>query len=160
MIRLGVIAAGIIALPVGGLAFRPASVSGAPAATPPRIERRRDSLATVERATRRLALLAHDPFRRTRTPTDRPYDAWALEAAKQAAAAPPPPPHPMLSVSGILFGPRPSVLVEGIPGAEGARLLHQGDTTGGLRVRAITRTHAIISGFDTLWTLPIRETWR
>jgi hypothetical protein len=159
LVRVGMLAAGTGAVAVGGLAFRPPASPMAAVAPPAYTVAWGDTLATAERTTRRRALVAHDPFRRARVPADRPYDPQALEAARQAAAAPPSP-RPVLSLNGILYGPHPVAVVEGIPGVEGGHLFHPGDTAGGLRVRAITRDHAVITGFDTTWTLTIREPWR
>jgi len=160
VVRAGLVILGAGAVLVGGLAFRPPAVEPVAVTQGPRVPLHADTLARVARLAQWRAMVAQDPFRRARTPADRAYDAQALEAAKQAAAAPPPAPRPVLSLSGILFGPRPAAILEGVPGADGARLLHVGDTAVGLRVRAITRTHTIITGFDTTWTLTIREPWR
>lgn len=104
-----------------------------------------------------LASLIHrDPFRLDRSPAAVRYDPNGI----RAEAAPPPAPRPQLFVTGILWGPRPTAIIEGIPGTEGPRLVRQGDEIHDFRVLRIARNALTIRGSDTTWTLTIREPWR
>ncbi len=110
---------------------------------------RSDSLVAV--------LVARDPFRVTRRPAPVIYDPVRL-----AQPATPPPPKPVLALAGIVWdgGRDPAALVEGFPGADGARALRRGDVIAGLRVQAIKPDRVVIAGLDTTWTLKVREPWR
>jgi hypothetical protein len=103
-------------------------------------------------------LVAKDPFRLARTPATTPYDP--LRDGPDAVPDQPPPPKPVLLLSGILWGREPSALLEGIPGIEGPRVVHPGDTLGGLTIRRIREQSVEVRGFDTTWTLLVRESWR
>ena len=110
---------------------------------------RPDSLAAV--------VVAYDPFRIGRRPASVAYDPVPV-----ALPATPPPPRPTLVLVGIVWdgGRDPAALVEGLPGSDGPRSVHRGDTIGGLRVTRIVANHVIISGPDTTWTLTVREPWK
>ncbi len=156
--RALILALGVGAVPVTVLAFRPESQSPGGSASVPLLHFPvpGDSSGSTSRAARRAAVLTHDPFRRSRTAPTQSYDAAKLILTQQQAAAPPPL-KPALSLTGIMWGTRPEALLEGIPGQEGARLLRPGDTVGGIRLRSLSRTHAVLAGFDTVWSLVIRE---
>ncbi len=154
--RVVLLALGVGVLPVAVMAFRPErQVPGSgfrvAAQTIPN-----DTVSTGVREKRSLAAIAHDAFRRSRVPSTHPYDGLALELARQSPTAPTAP-KPLVILSGILWGKRPAALIEGIPGQEGSRLMHPGDTAGGIRLRLMTRDKVLLSGFDTTWTLTIRE---
>lgn len=119
------------------------AISGSGSPDPARIARAVDSL------------VARDLFRPTRRPSP-----IAFATAVEGAAPPPPrPPKPALALVGIVGGSRRTALVEGLPGREGASLVAQGDTVGGLRIRTITRDTVIIAGMDTIWRLAVRQAW-
>jgi hypothetical protein len=103
------------------------------------------------------SLAGKDPFRVSRRPATVVYDP-----ARFAQPVATRPPTPALALVGIAWDTRrkPTALVEGIPGVDGARPVEQGDTVGGLRVRKILRDRVVITGFDTTWTLSVREPWR
>jgi len=103
------------------------------------------------------ALVARDPFRVARRPSDVVYDPVRLP---QPAA--PPVPKPALALVGIVWdnGRDPTALVEGLPGVDGPRPVRQGETIAGLRVRTIKLDRVLITGLDTTWTLTVREPWR
>jgi len=103
------------------------------------------------------SLAGKDPFRVSRRPATVLYDPTRL-----AQPGAPRPPMPAIALVGIVWGTRrkPTALVEGIPGVDGPRPVEQGDTVGGLRVRRIQRDRVVITGFDTTWTLSVREPWR
>lgn len=100
---------------------------------------------------------ARAPFRASRRVPTLRFDA---RVSPVALAASPSPPRPVLSVTGILWGPVPSAIVDGIPGVEGGRVVRAGDTINGVSVRSITRERVIARGYDTTWNLTVRETWR
>jgi hypothetical protein len=124
------------------LAFAGAAASQAP--SPEQLSvRTQDSLA------RRL--IAAGPFRRSRRPPPLSYTLDTPPPAPQSG----PGLRPGLRLTGIILGPRPVAVIEGIPGASGGRVLAVGDTLGGLRVRRILARSATLVGFDTTWTLTI-----
>ncbi len=115
----------------------------------PPVEAHPDSLAAV--------LVARDPFRVTRRPSNVVYDPVRL-----AQPATPPAPKPALVLVGIVWdsGRDPTALVEGLPGVEGPRPVRNGETIAGLRVKTIKPDRVVIAGLDTTWTLTVREPWR
>jgi len=104
-----------------------------------------------------LVLVARDPFRVTRRPSDVAYDPVRL-----AQPATPPAPKPVLVLVGIVWdsGRDPTALVEGLPEVDGPRPVRHGETIAGLRVKAIKPDRVVITGLDTTWTLTVREPWR
>jgi hypothetical protein len=76
--------------------------------------------------------------------------------------APPPmlPPKPALRLRGILGGPPWDVLIEGVPGREGAVVARVGQTLGGVTIRAVHRDTVIVRGMDTTWKLTIVNSWQ
>jgi len=108
-----------------------------------------DSLAAV--------LVARDPFRVTRRPSNVVYDPVRL-----AQPATPPPPKPVLVLVGIVWdsGRDPTALVEGLPSVDGPRPVRQGENIAGLRVKTIRPDRVVITGLDTTWTLTVREPWK
>jgi hypothetical protein len=40
---------------------------------------------------------------------------------------------------------------------DGSRAMQRGDTAGGLRLRRITPGSVVMTGYDTTWTLRVRE---
>jgi hypothetical protein len=118
-----------------------------PASQAPASRVNRDSLSHVAVATamfrerRSLSPVAFDP------------------SAPQGAAAPPPqgPPKPAPELVGIAWGAEPVALLDGVPGMEGSRIMHRGDTAGGLRLRRITPGEVVVTGFDTTWVLRVRS---
>jgi hypothetical protein len=103
------------------------------------------------------ALIEADPFRLDRRPAPVRYRP-ELEGAG-APAPPPSPPKPVLVLRGIVGGPPWDAMIDGIPGRQGAVLVHRGDTLGGLTVSVIQRDTVIIHGADTTWRLSIRRSW-
>lgn len=78
-----------------------------------------------------------------------------MSFGQPVAEAPPTPapPKPSLALVGLVLGRSRTLLLTGIPGSPGTRLLNQGDTAGGLRVRSISSAgRVIIAGYDTVWT--------
>jgi hypothetical protein len=102
-------------------------------------------------------LVARDPFRVTRRPSDVVYDPVRL-----VQPATPPVPKPALALVGIVWdgGHDPTALVEGLPGVDGPRPFRQGESIAGLRVKTIKLDRVVITGLDTTWTLTVREPWK
>lgn len=97
------------------------------------------------------AAVAKAPFRKRRT-SAAPYDPALIGGPPP----PPAPPKPAVILAGIVWGDQPVAAIEGVPGSEGAVVLGIGDSTGGVRVRRITRESVILAGYDTVWSLRIR----
>ena len=98
------------------------------------------------------------PFRLLRSvPTSR-Y-AGAVAAGTPVAPAPPAAPKPVLILSGILWGPSPEAILDGIPGQAGAVVVHPGMAVGALKVTTIERTRVRVVGMDTVWNLTVRVPW-
>jgi hypothetical protein len=109
------------------------------------------SLVSVDSLARWIA--GSDPFRADRHPS-----ATAFEPSR-AEGAPPLPPsraRPNIMVAGVLLGGTPAVILEGLPGTEGSRLLTVGDRVGEIVVRAITGDRVVVANADTSWTLFVR----
>ena len=97
------------------------------------------------------------PFRMRRSATSVAYDP--TKVGVNALPQPPRAPRPALTLSGIVWGAAPSIVLEGIPGTDGPRVLSRGDTLGGLRIRQIRRSDVVVTGLDTTWVLRVREVW-
>lgn len=98
--------------------------------------------AAVFRERRSLASVAFDP---------------SQPQGEQAPPPPPGPPKPAPQLVGIAWGGTPVALLDGIPGHDGSRAMQRGDTAGGLKLRRITPHEVTMTGYDTTWTLRIRE---
>ena len=103
------------------------------------------------------AVVRAAPFRLRRTAAGAAYDPARIGV--NALPQPPRAARPVLTLSGIVWGAAPSIVLEGIPGTDGPRVMSRGDTLGGLRVRQIRRNDAVVTGFDTTWVLRVREVW-
>jgi hypothetical protein len=68
------------------------------------------------------------------------------------------PARPALVLSGILEGGPPLAVIEGVPGRDGAVVMAEGDTAGGLRIRRIKEGRVTVTGMDTTWSLTVRGT--
>ena len=99
-------------------------------------------------------VVARDPFRVARRPAPTAYNPIAA-----ATPEAPPVPKPVLTLTGIVWGEVPEAVLEGLPGTDGPRVVRRAETIAGLRIRAIERSHVIVAGLDTVWTLTVREPW-
>jgi hypothetical protein len=106
-----------------------------------------DSLAAV--------LVRKAPFRWSRREGPASVSASYQAATPELTALP----KPVLLLAGIVWGAHPLAVLEGVPGASEPRVVAQGDSAGGLRVRSVTRTQVVVSGFDTVWTLQLKVGW-
>ena len=96
------------------------------------------------------------PFRPDRRSAPNRYEPSPMG---REAITSPPPLRPALRLAGLLWGSVPRVVLEGVPGREGAVILAAGDTAGGLRVRRLEPGRAVIAGHDTTWVLTPRGLW-
>ena len=69
--------------------------------------------------------IIRNPFRAHRSPAN---VRFRPEAPGEQIPSPPSPPRPSLSVAGIVLGSDPAALIDGIPGAEGTRVLRVGES--------------------------------
>lgn len=104
-------------------------------------------------------LLPKNPFRRDRRPAPVAYRTGEGAAHPGGEHAAPPPEPPPLRMSGVAWGSAPSAILEGLPGREGGVVVHVGDTLGGVVVVRISRSEVQVRGFDTTWTLEVRQPW-
>lgn len=98
-------------------------------------------LRTPFRASRKPAMVAFDP--------NPPAPAAASTAAK-----------PVLALSGIVWSGDPTAVIQGLPGIEGSKVVRRGDVVAGFRISRIDRDRVWVTGFDTTWTLAVREPWK
>lgn len=103
----------------------------------------------------RRAVVARDVFR-----TDRHPAAVAYDPSRGAAPLPDGPPKPQLILTGVVWGEDPEAVIEGLPTAPGPRVVRVGDVVGGVTVKRIEQARVIAVGFDTTWTLTVREPWK
>jgi hypothetical protein len=96
-------------------------------------------------------------FRAARSPTSMHYSEVPVRPAP--TQVPQRPPKPTIALAGIVGGPIAAVVLEGLPGLEGARVLTAGDSAAGIRVLRITRSLVTLRGFDTVWNLGVRQPW-
>jgi hypothetical protein len=143
---VGALAVALTRAPVAAPVFAPVAPIGAEA--PGAVVRSPDSLAA--------AVVARDLFRLDRQPAPRPFQpdppGGALPPEAEVA-------RPTLALVGIVGGTEPTAIIEGVPGAEGPRVVRAGERIGALHVRRIREGTVEISGMDTLWVLHVREPW-
>jgi hypothetical protein len=100
------------------------------------------------------AVVGRDPFRLGRRPAT---VAFNPTAGPETRTLPPSRPRPPLRLVGLVDGPRPQALIEGLPGTDRARALSQGESVAGVRLVGIGRGVARLAGMDTLWVLTLRR---
>ena len=102
-------------------------------------------------------LVRRDPFR-----SERRAAATAYDPLRVGLLAPPSVPRPALALVGIVWdrATNSTALLEGLPGADGPRTLRQGEMFRGLRLQTIAPDHVVVVGFDTVWTLRVKEPWK
>ncbi len=103
-------------------------------------------------------VIARTPFRARRAPSAVAYNP-DLGPEKQASM-PQRPPRPALMLTGIVWDEEPEAVIEGLPGANGPRVVRRNDVIGELKVRRIGSEQVVITGLDTTWTLRVREPWQ
>jgi hypothetical protein len=101
-----------------------------------------------------VAVVATDPFRLNRRPSAVPYGSVPPESTPQPRAV-----LPELRLAGVI-GPPWRAMLDGVPGRTETVVVAEGDTLGGLRVRAIRNGRIELSTSDTTWTLTMRRTWQ
>jgi hypothetical protein len=114
---------------------------------PPVTSYRADSL--------RHSVVSRDVFRIDRHPA-----AMAYDPSRGVATLPDGPPKPQLKLTGVVWGDAPEAVIEGLPTVPGPRVVRVGDMIGGVTVKRIDQSRVIAVGFDTMWTLTVREPWK
>ncbi|MFQ5808421.1 MAG: hypothetical protein ACE5JM_02280 [Armatimonadota bacterium] len=89
----------------------------------------------------------------------RPAVATTSAAEEPVPQGPVPVPR-RFQLLGIVAGRVPSAVVEGLPGATGARVVREGDRFGDYLVKRIREGRVDIVGIDTLWVLRLKEQGR
>jgi hypothetical protein len=100
-------------------------------------------------------VVAHDPFRLGRRPSEVAYKP-------EPEGLPPPAPgspRPALRLTGILGGPPWRAVLDGVPGREGSVVVRSGDVLDKLRIGTVKRDTVIITGMDTTWKLTMTRPW-
>lgn len=146
----------IACLAAGAMAFRPTSAPArdAGAGAPLPIETpRHDADALLDA----IGTIAEGNLFR---PDRAAPDTIAVPANVNGAPPPMAAPKPPLRLRGILGGPPWDVLIEGIPGREGAVVARVGQTLGGITIRAVQRDTVTVRGMDTTWKLTIVNSWQ
>lgn len=85
-----------------------------------------------------------DPFRVTRRPA---LSMGSLPVADSVARAS----SPTLTLSGVIWGPRPVAIIQGWPGIEGARVVREGDVLSAIRVSRIDSVAVTLIGQGRSW---------
>jgi hypothetical protein len=101
---------------------------------------------------------SRNPFRLTRRPALVSFDPERAEGAQPLPPATTAAPATLVLV-GTVIGAEAAALLEGVPGAEGTRILRVGERVGVFIVRAIHRDRIEIAGPDSTWTLRVRSTY-
>lgn len=156
LLRLMIGALGLLALVTSYGLVRPASAIVGPAAP---LSAQVSTEEPISAPSDLQSIVHRDLFRLARSPAAIVYDPQAAVAPGTVAEPPAPPSRPALAVSGILWGRSPSAVLEGVPGSDQATLVRPGDTLGGLHVLRITSATVTVRGFDTTWTLSLRQPW-
>jgi hypothetical protein len=86
---------------------------------------------------------------------DRSSAEAAITAVPATIGVPTVSTKPRLVLRGMLGGPPWDVIVDGVPGHDGALVIRVGQTAAGLTVRALRRDTVIVRGFDTTWALTL-----
>lgn len=102
-------------------------------------------------------VVSRDLFRPSRRPAPERFQRTVTDVADAEAEEVV---RPALTLVGIVMGREPSAIIEGWPGAEGARVMRAGEREGALVVKRIRGGTVEIAGMDTLWVLTMREPWQ
>lgn len=89
------------------------------------------------------------PFRPSRSSAQRPLPEGALGQSSLE--------RPPLMLSGLILADPPGAIITGIPGGSGSTVLRPGEAAGGVRLRSVAGTSAVLTGMDTTWTLRLQE---
>jgi hypothetical protein len=143
--------AGVVAVAVAiARPIRNVTAAGLPSAPPVVVARRPAPVDSFSRVIARRNL-----FQPTRRPASVPY---RLETP--VPVVPPGPPKPVLRLNGIIGGPAPSAIIEGIPGSDGPVVVRSGEVIGPLTVGKIESSSVRIGGMDTTWVLRVTAPWQ
>lgn len=101
-----------------------------------------------------LIVSGRNPFRPSRAAAGRRYDPLAPAGAPLQPTLTS---RPNLTLVGLVLGNDPAALIEGIPGVEGTRVVRPEERVGQVQLRSVGRDNAVVTGFDTTWTLRLRR---
>jgi hypothetical protein len=134
-----------------------------PSVSAPQAPPRAEPLAVAEPAPPRAnadslarSIQGRDLFRLARRPAAVAFDPDRSAGAPAAPVAPPPQ-RPAFVLAGLILGPVPGALLDGLPGIEGTRVVHEGERIGAYIVRRIATDSLVIAGPDTTWVLKLRR---
>lgn len=138
-------------LPLAVALFRAHAAPAEPASAvpPPAIGARSGAAGGLDSATGPALRAA--PFRADGKPSAIAYDPTRGEQVQPPDA----PAKPALILVGLVGGPIPSAMIDGVPGREGPVVVAVGDTFAGLRLRRIALGSVVVAGMDTTWTLTL-----
>jgi hypothetical protein len=101
------------------------------------------------------ALASRNPFRFTRQPAVVRFG----EVVDEPEVEPERPAPLVLRLLGTIGGPPWQGVVAGFPGREQSVVVRPGDEVDGIRVRAVSRDSAVVTGLDSTWTIRVERRW-
>jgi hypothetical protein len=101
------------------------------------------------------AIASGNPFRFSRQPADVRFG----EVVDQPEVEPERPAPLVLRLLGTIGGPPWQGVVVGFPGREQSIVVRPGDEVDGVRVRAVGRDSAVVTGLDSTWTIRVERRW-
>jgi hypothetical protein len=155
LIRSGLLALAVAGTVALGLALR-WRVTVAGAVAPARTGSAHMPIEVLDVDSLARTIMRAAVFRERRMPAQVAFDP-SLPAGAQPAPPAASPPRPAIQLVGVAWGSEPVALLDGVPGVDGSRAMQRGDTAGGLRLRRISPREVVMTGYDTTWTLRLRE---
>jgi len=104
--------------------------------------------------------MGQNPFRMGRKPTSPRYLPFSADDERDMDASAPPTPRPEWTLTGVLWGPQPLAVFDGIPGELGSGVLAEGDTVGPIRVERIAADTVFLRGTGASWTFTLEVPWK
>ncbi len=95
-------------------------------------------------------VIAHDPFRLDRKPTNVAYTTTPVGIVAPIVAAAP---AIHIVLQGTIGGPPWHAIISGVPGREGTIVVSAGDTLGGVAIRRVSRDGVTVRVKDSTWTV-------
>jgi len=106
-------------------------------------------------------LVGRDPFREDRKPTSPRYRSFDADLEPgEGEAREPSVPRPEWTLTGVLWGPQPLVLFDGVDRELSSGVLAQGDTVGPFVVERIAPDTVYIRGPGASWAFTIETPWK